>query len=155
MSSPRRHRLLSFNSEPGHHGGAKSTGNALPMLTKPKTGRNIIVAALGEFVGTFLFLFFSFAGTQIANTGPPSDVAVPPPNTPNLIFIALAFGMSLMANVWAFYRVTGGLFNPVVGFTSPPSLDSRLLVATLTHRAPRLPSPSFSSAVFPVSAPVS
>lgn len=85
------------------------------MLAKPSTSRNNIVAALGEFVGTFLFLFFSFAGTQIANTGPPSTDAIPLPNSANLIFIALAFGMSLMANVWAFYRVTGGLFNPVVG----------------------------------------
>ncbi|KAG7291360.1 hypothetical protein NEMBOFW57_001375 [Staphylotrichum longicolle] len=84
------------------------------MLKKPSTSRNDIVAALGEFVGTFLFLFFSFAGTQIANTGPPSTDAIPLPNSANLIFIALAFGMSLMANVWAFYRVTGGLFNPVV-----------------------------------------
>jgi aquaporin related protein len=84
------------------------------MLKKPSTSRNDIVAALGEFVGTFLFLFFSFAGTQIANTGPPSTDAIPLPNSANLIFIALAFGTSLMANVWAFYRVTGGLFNPVV-----------------------------------------
>ncbi|KAL2257679.1 hypothetical protein VTK26DRAFT_9313 [Humicola hyalothermophila] len=87
------------------------------MLSRPSTMRNNIVAALGEFVGTFLFLFFSFAGTQIATTPPPtapagSDFALP--NAANLIFIALAFGLSLMANVWAFYRVTGGLFNPVV-----------------------------------------
>ena len=113
MSTPRRHRLLSFNSEPGPNGHGAQSG--LPMLAKPSTTRNNIVAALGEFVGTFLFLFFSFAGTQIANTGPPSDEAIPLPNSANLIFIALAFGLSLMANVWAFYRVTGGLFNPVVG----------------------------------------
>jgi aquaporin related protein len=83
------------------------------MLSRPVTGRSNIVAGLGEFVGTFLFLFFAFAGTQVANTPPPngSDAL---PNTSNLMFIALAFGLSLMANVWAFYRVTGGLFNPVV-----------------------------------------
>jgi aquaporin related protein len=87
------------------------------MLTKPLTKRNNIVAALGEFVGTFLFLFFAFAGTQIANTPAPVPVNgsdTPLPNTSNLMFIALAFGLSLMANVWAFYRVTGGLFNPAV-----------------------------------------
>ena len=89
----------------------------LPMLWKPLTMRNNIVVGLGEFVGTFLFLFFAFAGTQIATAAPatpPEGSSIVLPNTPNLIFIALAFGMSLMANAWAFYRVTGGMFNPVV-----------------------------------------
>ncbi|KAH6855483.1 aquaporin-like protein [Chaetomium sp. MPI-CAGE-AT-0009] len=113
MSTPAPHRIISFPSDAGQNG---SSGR-LPMLTKPPTKRNNIVAALGEFVGTFLFLFFAFAGTQVANTPPPtsangSDTALP--NTSNLMFISLVFGMSLMANVWAFYRVTGGLFNPVV-----------------------------------------
>ncbi|KAL2192769.1 aquaporin-like protein [Corynascus similis CBS 632.67] len=111
----RTRRVLSFasGSETAHNG---SNGH-LPMLSRPLTARNNIVAALGEFVGTFLFLFFSFAGTQVANTPPPtapSGSDTPLPNTSNLMFIALAFGLSLMANVWAFYRVTGGLFNPVV-----------------------------------------
>ncbi|WDK17085.1 MIP family channel protein [Colletotrichum graminicola] len=82
------------------------------MLRVANTTRNNIVAVLGEFVGTFLFLLFSFAGTQVANTppgAPDSD-----PNLPCIIFIALAFGVSLTANVWAFYRITGGMFNPVV-----------------------------------------
>ncbi|KAJ9130977.1 Aquaporin-like protein [Pleurostoma richardsiae] len=82
------------------------------MLSLPSTARNNAVAVLGEFVGTFLFLFFSFSGTQIANTPAPADGAAP--NASNLMFIALAFGLSLMANVWAFYRITGGLFNPSV-----------------------------------------
>ncbi|KAK1962185.1 MIP family channel protein [Colletotrichum sublineola] len=96
--------------------GRKSSGNtevthtSLPMLRIPNTTRNNIVAVLGEFVGTFLFLFFSFAGTQVANT----PLGGPDPNLPCIIFIALAFGVSLTANVWAFYRVTGGMFNPVV-----------------------------------------
>ena len=98
------------------------------MLSRPSTVRNNIVAALGEFVGTFLFLFFAFAGTQVATTPPAtppagSDVALP--NAANIIFIALAFGMSLMANVWAFYRVTGGLFNPVVCESARPEHDSK------------------------------
>ncbi|KAL1841752.1 hypothetical protein VTJ49DRAFT_6666 [Mycothermus thermophilus] len=109
MSPARKHRILSFASE----GDGNGISSRLPMLTRPLTARNNIVAALGEFVGTFLFLFFSFAGTQIANTPPPADGDALP-NTSNLMFIALAFGMSLLINVWAFYRVTGGLFNPVV-----------------------------------------
>ena len=88
------------------------------MLLLPSTVRNNVVAGLGEFVGTFLFLFFSFAGTQVANVAPATADeinGVVPPNVSVVFFIALAFGLSLMANVWAFYRVTGGLFNPVVG----------------------------------------
>ncbi|KAF2274603.1 aquaporin-like protein, partial [Westerdykella ornata] len=61
----------------------------------------------GEFVGTFLFLFFGFAGTKIANTvgGDPAS---------RLMYISLAFGFSLAVNVWVFLRVSGGLFNPAV-----------------------------------------
>ncbi|KAK2007893.1 MIP family channel protein [Colletotrichum eremochloae] len=92
--------------------GISNVNGSLPMLRLANTTRNNIVAVLGEFVGTFLFLLFSFAGTQVANTppgAPDSD-----PNLPRLLFIALAFSAALTANVWAFYRVTGGMFNPVV-----------------------------------------
>ncbi|BDD61002.1 hypothetical protein MAP00_006086 [Monascus purpureus] len=84
----------------------------LPMLQLPDTMRNNLVAVAGEFVGTFLFLFFSFAGTQVSNTPKPADGS--PPNTSNLLYSALCFGFALTANVWAFFRVTGGLFNPAV-----------------------------------------
>jgi aquaporin related protein len=84
----------------------------LPMLHLADTTRNNLIAIAGEFTGTFLFLFFSFAGTQVANT--PKPVAGAPPNTSALLYSSLAFGFSLMVNVWAFYRVTGGLFNPAV-----------------------------------------
>jgi aquaporin related protein len=112
--------MLSFASDAGLNG----SPTKLPMLTRPMTARNNIVAGLGEFVGTFLFLFFAFAGTQVANTPPPTSTNgrnTSLPNTSNLMFIALVFGFSLMTNVWAFYRVTGGLFNPVVRNDSDPS----------------------------------
>ncbi|KAM7198473.1 aquaporin-like protein [Rhypophila sp. PSN 637] len=88
----------------------------LPMLTLPSTIRNNLVATIGEFVGTFLFLFFAFAGTQVANMSAAAVAASPgsPPDPTIVTFISLCFGLSLMANVWAFYRVTGGLFNPCV-----------------------------------------
>lgn len=63
---------------------------------------------LGEFVGTFLFLFFAFAGTQVANNSASS------PNASTLLYISLAFGFSLTVNAWAFYKISGGLFNPAV-----------------------------------------
>lgn len=105
-----------------------SNSNKLPMLTRPVTMRNNITAFLGEFVGTFLFLFFAFAGTQVANTPAPSgtlpDGAPAPPNLVAVIFISLAFGVSLTANVWAFYRITGGLFNPCVCPPFPSHSDN-------------------------------
>lgn len=84
----------------------------LGMLGLADNTRNNTVAVIGEFVGTFLFLFWSFVGAQIANTPKPANGAAP--NTSNLLFAALAFGFSLTVNVWAFYRITGGLFNPSV-----------------------------------------
>lgn len=77
----------------------------------PKTHYNLL-CVLGEFVGTFMFLFFSLAGTQVALTPMPADGS--PPNKDSLMYSSLAFGFSLMVNVWAFFRVTGGLFNPAV-----------------------------------------
>lgn len=78
----------------------------------PNRLRHLLVSVLGEFIGTYLFLFFAFAGTQVANT-PPGD-ADSPPDTSTLLYISLAFGFSLAVNVWIFFRISGGLFNPAV-----------------------------------------
>ncbi|KAF0323571.1 MIP family channel protein, partial [Colletotrichum asianum] len=86
--------------------------NTLPMLSIADTTRNKIVSGLGEFCGTFLFLFFSFAGTQVANVVAAASASQDTLTV--ILFVALSFGVSLTANVWAFYRVSGGLFNPVV-----------------------------------------
>lgn len=72
--------------------------------------RNEVVAALAEFCGTFMFLFMAFAATQAVLTveaGRPSSAA-------QVLFVAAAFGGALAANVWAFYRISGGMFNPAV-----------------------------------------
>jgi aquaporin related protein len=37
------------------------------------------------------------------------------------IFTALVYGFSLLVNVWAFYRISGGLFNPAVRSFPCPS----------------------------------
>jgi len=86
----------------------------------PTVIRGHLVAWIGEFVGTFMFLFLAFSGTQVANTttagSQTSDVVsvATAPNTSNLLYVALAFGFSLAVNAWVFFRVTGGLFNPAV-----------------------------------------
>lgn len=75
--------------------------------------RGHFVAMTGEFVGTFLFLFFALGGTQVANSLPNTT------NSEPLMYIALSFGFSLLVNVWVFYRVSGGLFNPAVSRSCP------------------------------------
>ncbi|EUC47045.1 hypothetical protein COCMIDRAFT_35348 [Bipolaris oryzae ATCC 44560] len=75
--------------------------------------RHLLIAFLGELIGTFLFLFFAFAGTQVANNvrkingNSNMDLA-------SLLYISLSFGFSLAVTVWVFFRISGGLFNPAV-----------------------------------------
>ncbi|TLD23866.1 hypothetical protein PspLS_06805 [Pyricularia sp. CBS 133598] len=79
------------------------------------TLRNHGTAALAEFVGTFLFLFFAFSAAGVANAVPPELTdGVAAPNIAALLYISFAFGISLMVNVFAFYRISGGQFNPAV-----------------------------------------
>lgn len=89
----------------------------------PNKMRNHIIAAIGEFVGTFLFLFFAFSATQVANAAHAgsqqnqdsenkhsiADI----PDTGVLLFIALAFGFSLAVNAWVFFRISGGESRPL------------------------------------------
>lgn len=72
-----------------------------------------MVAIVGEFVGTFMFLFIAFMGTHIAFTSSGYTGSGSPQLQP-LLFVALSFGFSLAVNAWIFFRVSGGLFNPVV-----------------------------------------
>ncbi|KAF1983334.1 aquaporin-like protein [Aulographum hederae CBS 113979] len=83
------------------------------------TAKNHFVATIGEIVGTTMFLFFAFAGTQVANVQDnPSDGTTTNASTGfspiKLLYIAICFGFSLMVNVWVFFRISGGLFNPAV-----------------------------------------
>lgn len=96
--------------------------------------KNELVAAAAEFAGTFMFLFFAFGGTQVANSGAEANEQVTEgqqrndnsiariPVTIVLLYISLVFGFSLMVNVWVFFRVSGGLFNPAVSFKAAFSL---------------------------------
>lgn len=67
-----------------------------------------------------MFLFFAFAGTQVANakSATPSQATTTNATTgfdpAVMLYISLAFGFSLMVNVWVFFRISGGLFNPAV-----------------------------------------
>ncbi|EME45449.1 hypothetical protein DOTSEDRAFT_170860 [Dothistroma septosporum NZE10] len=85
-----------------------------------KSAKAHFVATIGEFMGTTMFLFFAFAGTQVANIGAGSRTDQSTTNASTgfspivLLYIALSFGFSLMVNVWIFFRISGGLFNPAV-----------------------------------------
>ena len=98
----------------------RSVGTRLPSWV-----RTMVVVVVGEFLGTFLFLFLAYVATQTAlNTQAQTDVpnqngeAEGGGSSPLLplsfLYIAAAFGTSLAINVWVFYRVSGGMFNPAV-----------------------------------------
>ncbi|KAF9637994.1 Major intrinsic protein [Lasiodiplodia theobromae] len=98
----------------------ESQSSSPPVRRLPGTGwmpprvRNHFIAMLGEFVGTCSFLFFALSAAQVANTVVSNNSESSTPTTPDLLFIALGFGFSLAANVWVFFRISGGLFNPAV-----------------------------------------
>lgn len=102
-----------------HRQGTDSTiANRLPILKYlPRHFRSHFVAMCGEFIGTFLFLFFAFSGTQVANTQvePQTSTTIAQASNPaQLLYISLCFGFSLAVNAWVFFRISGGLFNPAV-----------------------------------------
>ncbi|KAK7976601.1 hypothetical protein PG989_015064 [Apiospora arundinis] len=69
------------------------------------------VATLGEFVGTFQFLFFgNTVHLMVINLG----TQTPTPKLLEIVYIGYGYGFSLLVNVWAFYRISGGLFNPAI-----------------------------------------
>jgi len=80
----------------------KDSGSASEM-------RKHFVAAVGEFVGTFMFLFFAFLGHTMAvdqapNTGPDGTNS-----NQTVIYIAMSYGFSLLVTAWTLYRISGGL----------------------------------------------
>lgn len=79
----------------------------------PNNVRNHLIAMIGEFVGTFMFLFFAFSAVEAANVAA-GGVVVGAPTTANYLYISLGFGFSLVVNIWVFFRISGGLFNPAV-----------------------------------------
>lgn len=101
--------------------GRSSEASSITTQQPPNMMRKEATVAFGEFVGTFLFLFFAFAGTQIAleaatiNPSTPADAAKPP-EVQKLLYIAFAFGCALAVNVAIFADVSGGMFNPAVRY---------------------------------------
>lgn len=90
-----------------------------------------------------MFLFFGFAGAQTVKLAydPLKEIQEDPaqayPTAVLLLYIAFAFGISLAVNVWIFYRISGGIFNPAVTMgvvllgAMPPLKGAMLAVAQL------------------------
>ena len=94
------------------------TSNPLVLTKSESPLRKHVVAMLGEFCGTFMFLFFAYSGTQLAVQGAQAsnteESVADAPDTATLLYISFSFGMSLLVNVWIFSRISGGMFNPAV-----------------------------------------
>lgn len=65
-----------------------------------------------------MFLWLSLAGTQrtALQTDPTLSLLAD-------FYICLVFGLSLAVCAWAFYRISGGLFNPAVSAHHTPNPD--------------------------------
>ncbi len=119
----RKLQAIELKMPPIFHGADSLEKARLRMRIK-----NEIIAACGEFVGTFLFLFFALGIATIASgsyqrrvllpavssTVPNFSYPPPPPDPAQLLYTALGFGFALAVNVWAFFRISGGLFNPAL-----------------------------------------
>ncbi|ODV82133.1 aquaporin [Suhomyces tanzawaensis NRRL Y-17324] len=77
--------------------------------------KNHLIAVLGEFFGTFIFLWTAFMIAQIANQDPniPENGSDPS----QIIMISFGFGFGVMVGVFMMFRVSGGNLNPAVTLT--------------------------------------
>jgi len=89
----------------------------------PSPARGHVVAVLGEFIGTLSFIFFAFAGVQVGAASSNKDQGVGVSTAASakspqlLLYASLAAGFSLVVHAWTFFRISGGLFNPVVCYS--------------------------------------
>ena len=74
-----------------------------------------IVASVAELVGTTLFLFLAEGGAKtalfVSLSGPGGGSSITPET---LMYVSLSFGLSLIVTAWAFFRISGSLFNPAI-----------------------------------------
>ncbi|KAH7014200.1 aquaporin-like protein [Microdochium trichocladiopsis] len=97
-----------------------SDNASVGKLRKRLVIKNEVIAAVAEFCGTFLFLFFAFgvatqAGQQqLSQSANGSTQTAGTLDSSQLLYSSLGFGFSLAVNAWVFFRVSGGLFNPAV-----------------------------------------
>lgn len=91
---------------------------AKPRHIGPMEGH--LIAAVGEFVGTFFFLWMAYSAQLMVINQASSASLIGGASSHTVVYISLIYGLSLLVNAWAFYRISGGLFNPAVRIISPP-----------------------------------
>ncbi|EMG48197.1 AQY1 Aquaporin-1 [Candida maltosa Xu316] len=79
--------------------------------------KNHLIAFLGEFFGTFMFLWVGMMVAQTANQDPTLHGPGEGSDPMQLIMISLGFGFGVMMAVFMFFRISGGNFNPAVTLT--------------------------------------
>lgn len=91
---------------------AQESGVYAARTPEASATKNHLIAFLGEFFGTFVFLWTAFVIAQIANQSPdiPTEGSFPP----QLVMIAFGFGFGVMVPVFMFFRISGGNLNPAV-----------------------------------------
>lgn len=104
----------------GGGGGGQRPNRVFAALGDAARGH--IVAVIGEYLGTTMFLFLGYVAAQTANEKQDITLrasigaagAPPGPSLLQISYISAVFGLSLAANAWIWYRVSGGMFNPSV-----------------------------------------
>jgi|SRR3569833_443086 len=115
----------------------------VPPVRKPLNPiQQHLVAASGEFVGTFFFLYLSYAGNIMAVSQAPSTAPGGGLSSLTVLIISMVYGFSLLVNVWAFYRISGGLFNPAVSSRYSPAdpVGAAIVRSATTSTSPAGPS---------------
>lgn len=91
-----------------------------------------------EFLGTFLFSFLAFSGIQGVKTKPRDQTSTSTSTSTGdqlslvlRLYSSFVFGVSLTANLWAFYSFTGRQFNPAVTLGLVVAGTVELLTAVL------------------------
>ncbi|KAK5173084.1 uncharacterized protein LTR77_003206 [Saxophila tyrrhenica] len=69
--------------------------------------RGHFVAATGEFVGTFMFLFFAFLGHLMSVEQQTETNGDGTNSNSTIIYISMSYGLSLLVTAWSMYRVSG------------------------------------------------
>lgn len=114
-TSPAVSASMGPNRSEKKHGFDKPLGGYFQPRSQSQRSdlRNHFVAAAGEFVGTFMFLFFAYLGHTMAVEQAPDTGPNGTNSNQTVIYIGLSYGLSLLVTAWTLYRISGGLFNPV------------------------------------------
>lgn len=69
---------------------------------------------VGEFFGTFLFLFIAYLTAQAALGNDPSIAAGGPPLPSTLFYVSVGFGGGVLISLLIFKGISGEMFNPAI-----------------------------------------